>query len=286
MQKYKQQITFRGHSRPINSIQFSLQGSYLASGADDGYVYVWSLSTGRISDKFNARQGPVVSIEWLDYPSTVDTQHLISAGADGTVKLWKREKDWTKTKFSFMAMYSVYDKAIENIALYQNQLAVVGGGQLVVFQVDASRLEEPFVPLTKEPKGDDGPMPALARTVHWIQSGRALLVGYLDAKLICAWDTSPWKKNWQHKIATRIGNTAWSEESQTLLVWNLYDGIDVYRIDKGPIWIAKLAMNISRNMVVQMSFVSEPNYAVSGSDNGDVYVWDISTHSPQQVLHH
>ncbi|KAM6491036.1 WD40-repeat-containing domain protein [Amanita muscaria] len=118
--KYKLQITFRGHSRSINSMQFSPRGSYLASGADDGYVYIWSLSTGQVSDKFNTRQGPVVAVEWLDHPSTIDTQHLISAGADGTVKLWKREKDWAKTKFSFMAMYSVYDKAIENIALRQN----------------------------------------------------------------------------------------------------------------------------------------------------------------------
>jgi WD40 repeat protein len=87
-----------------------------------------------------------------------------------------------------------------------------------------------------------------------------------------------------NKAAYR-GNAAWCESTQTLLVWNLCDGIDIYRIDDRPIWIGKLAINISRNMVVQVSFGVEP-FAISGSDRGDIYVWDLKTRSLQQVLRH
>ena len=44
-------------------------------------------------------------------------------------------------------------------------------------------------------------------------------------------------------------------------------------------------MKITRNMVVQVAFGIEP-FAVSGSDDGEVYIWNLETRLPQQVLHH
>lgn len=38
-------------------------------------------------------------------------------------------------------------------------------------------------------------------------------------------------------------------------------------------------------MVVQVSFGIEP-FAISGSDSGEIYVWNLKTCSLQQVLHH
>ena len=49
--------------------------------------------------------------------------------------------------------------------------------------------------------------------------------------------------------------------------------------------MGKLAVKISRNMVVQVSFGIEP-LAISGSDSGEIYVWNLKTRSLQQVLRH
>ena len=56
---------------------------------DDGYVFIWSLPETQFTHKFHAGQGPIVALEWFDYPNSADVRHLVSAGADGTIKLWK-----------------------------------------------------------------------------------------------------------------------------------------------------------------------------------------------------
>ncbi len=38
---------------------------------------------------FSARQGPVVALEWAEIQQ-LKLSFIVSAGADGTVKLWKR----------------------------------------------------------------------------------------------------------------------------------------------------------------------------------------------------
>ncbi|KAF8324741.1 WD40-repeat-containing domain protein, partial [Amanita rubescens] len=280
-QKYHHRIMLNGHMGPINCVRFSSQGPLLASGGDDGYIFIWSLPETQFTHKFHAGQGPIVALEWFDYPNSVDVRHLVSAGADGTIKLWKLSNH----QHTFIGMHEVHEVPIENVALHYNKLAIVGGCHLTILNID---IEQPdtgaFTTLACDPE-PPSTFPALARTVHFINLGRSVIVGHLDAKTLSVWNVSPWKKVWIHRIATRVGNAAWCESTQTLLVWNLCDGIDIYRIDGRPIWIGKLAINISRNMVVQVSFGVEP-FAISGSDRGDIYIWDLKTRSLQQVLRH
>lgn len=54
---------------------------------------MWSLPGTQFTHKFNAGQGPIIALEWFDYPNFVDVKYLVSAGADGTVKLWKLSND-------------------------------------------------------------------------------------------------------------------------------------------------------------------------------------------------
>jgi hypothetical protein len=92
-------------------------------------------------------------LEWLDYPLATTGSFLISAGADGTVKLWCKVRvrvsfSWQilncefkdtssfRSRFSSVGMYTVYDTAIENLAWRQNWLAVVGTGRLTVFAIN------------------------------------------------------------------------------------------------------------------------------------------------------
>lgn len=86
------------------------------------------------------------------------------------------------------------------------------------------------------------------------------------------------------------GNLAWSTHSNTLLVWNLSDGVDVYHIQHHgqPVWVKKLGMDVKRNMVVQVAFGNEGKLAMSGSDRGEVWIWDLGAETSQdaQVLVH
>lgn len=80
------------------------------------------------------------------------------------------------------------------------------------------------------------------------------------------------------------GNMAWSSTTETLLVWNLANGLDVYRLADKPIRTGMLKLKIKQNFVIQVAFGGQGKYAISGSDNGEVYLWDFESTQPTQIL--
>lgn len=70
------------HTGPIKTIQWSPNGSYLASGSTDGSVRIWS------SDKFDnifilEHDDVVTSLSW-----SPDSQYLASGSWDSTIRIW------------------------------------------------------------------------------------------------------------------------------------------------------------------------------------------------------
>ncbi|KAF8988383.1 hypothetical protein BDQ17DRAFT_1257700 [Cyathus striatus] len=116
----------------------------------------------------------------------------------------------------------------------------------------------------------------LPHSVIFFNNGQSVMVGYLDTKEIVSWDiVRPQRLAWQHKLERRIGNMTWSESSRQLLIWNLFDGIDIYDVTNRPIWSGKLKFMIQRNFVVQMAFTTSDCFVITGSDTGAVYLWDL-----------
>jgi hypothetical protein len=82
------------------------------------------------------------------------------------------------------------------------------------------------------------------------------------------------------------GNTSWCASTNTLLVWNLLNGLDVYRISAVLSQVLKVPMKIRKNNVKQVSCALEAEHLVTGSDNGEVYVLHSNTGNAVQVLNH
>lgn len=87
-------------------------------------------------------------------------------------------------------------------------------------------------------------------------------------------------------LARASGNTAWSKTSQKLLIWNLMDGIDVYNVSDRLLWVGKLRVPIKHNFPVQVVFGAQDSTVVSGSDSGEIYIWDLKSEKPLQILIH
>ncbi|KAF8325702.1 WD40-repeat-containing domain protein [Amanita rubescens] len=280
-------LVFQGHCRPINCAKFSPDCSLIATGGDDGDIYVWSLARRELDCRISADQGPIATLDWINNPCAFGRHYLISAGADGALKLWIKGESRVKG-FAFVASHQLFDGQVESIDLHRNLLAAVGSGRVALLELVLDALP-PFRHVITDPEFQPGTsrMPALARSVHFFQDGQSVMVNYLDARVIAAWNIAPWRLMWKYRIATRIGNTAWDDETRTLLVWNLNDGISVYRIDDGPpVLITKLEMTIRRNFPVQVTFGPNACLAISGSDNGHIYTWDLHTRKLVQVLQH
>lgn len=82
--------SFYGHKAPIQSIDFSRDGSALATGGQDRLVKIWDVATG---GDLRTLRGHDVSVESVAFgPESVSAgRRLASAGGDGTVRFWDPE---------------------------------------------------------------------------------------------------------------------------------------------------------------------------------------------------
>jgi hypothetical protein len=77
----------------------------------------------------------------------------------------------------------------------------------------------------------------------------------------------------------------WNESARKLAVWNMSDGIDVYDVQDGPSFFAKMTSKITRNYAIQLHFLDDDTL-VSGSDNGLILVASIARKAVLLKLKH
>ncbi|KAI6143966.1 hypothetical protein BKA82DRAFT_3935479, partial [Pisolithus tinctorius] len=133
-------------------------------------------------------------------------------------------------------------------------------------------------------------LPSLPISAHFFNQGRCLVFAFLDSREVIAWKIAPWNQIFHHKMRTHIGSTAYHEISQLLLVWNLIDGVDIYHLVDQPTpslhHVRHLQLKIRRNYICHVQFDSDGKMVITGSDNGQVLLWDVNSGKLAQVLHH
>ena len=67
---------------------------------------------------------------------------------------------------------------------------------------------------------------------------------------------------------------------------NLIDGVDLYQNLNPPVLIRSFTMVASIVRIHQSAFLSSGRIAVSGGEDGTIYVWDPSSGSIMQTLEH
>ncbi len=81
--KYGRYPNFIGHSWSVNSVVFSPDGKYLASGSADETVKLWSVESQKEVTMLQGHDNTVYSVAF-----SPDGKYLASGSQDKTVKLW------------------------------------------------------------------------------------------------------------------------------------------------------------------------------------------------------
>jgi WD40 repeat protein len=72
------------HINRVFAVSWSPDGTSIASGDEDGNVYVWKVADRQTFFKYTGHQGPVNVVAW-----SPDGKFIASGSADTTVQLWQ-----------------------------------------------------------------------------------------------------------------------------------------------------------------------------------------------------
>ncbi|MES1241325.1 MAG: pentapeptide repeat-containing protein [Acidobacteriota bacterium] len=75
-----------GHSGSVNSVAWSPDGRYLATGSYDGTIKLWGAATGWLLNTLTSHENLVLTMSW-----SPDGTRLASGSDDQTVRLWDTE---------------------------------------------------------------------------------------------------------------------------------------------------------------------------------------------------
>ena len=72
------------HRYSVNSVAWSPDGRWIATGSGDSSVRVWSATTGELEERLLGHTGVVNTVDWA-----ADSRRLVSGGSDGTARVWE-----------------------------------------------------------------------------------------------------------------------------------------------------------------------------------------------------
>ncbi|KAI0367550.1 hypothetical protein BV20DRAFT_949893 [Pilatotrama ljubarskyi] len=120
-------------------------------------------------------------------------------------------------------------------------------------------------------------------SAHFVDGGRALVVCYTGAQK--CWDISTWAIEWHICPETRIARSAISPDQKSLVLCNLHDGFDRYRLDRRR-KVQTYAVTQGENVALPVVFIHGGEALIFGSGCGTVAIVDKDDGSLLQELRH
>ncbi|KDQ49342.1 hypothetical protein JAAARDRAFT_143606, partial [Jaapia argillacea MUCL 33604] len=162
--------TLQGHSKSINMLAIDVEGRYLLSGGDDGFIIIWDLASGKIIHKHSeVIHGQVTAGIWID--SSAGSKALLFSSADGTLHRWRQGKKEACCR----TCHARHDGVVEGLDFdhFHRRLATVGSGVLALWAIhDDWKMER---------IATSSPSPYISRTVHFVDQGNAVIVTFLES---------------------------------------------------------------------------------------------------------
>jgi WD40 repeat protein len=72
------------HRDSVNSVSWSPDGRWIATGSGDSSVRVWDARAGQLEARLVGHTGAVITVDWAS-----DSRRLVSGGGDGTARVWE-----------------------------------------------------------------------------------------------------------------------------------------------------------------------------------------------------
>lgn len=248
------------HTSTINTITYSPDGTYIASGGYDSYIKIWDSCNGRDVTSLHITDGPITALKYIN-----NTPYLAASGHNGILRIWDITGSYNMRSFRLGSgsLWSISPNSTSS------SIAVCGDNSYLAL-INSDNYEIRTFP--KQHKGK-------IFTALYSPDDLTVASGGDDGRII-VWDAhrgTPIKIITGHYGAVRSmfyhpsGSYLWSSGDDGLIIkWDIKSGTPVSTTNahKGPIRSITLS--------------PEGHSYASAGDDGYVRIWNLKDNS---VIH-
>jgi WD40 repeat protein len=238
----------------IESIEFSKDGTLLATSGRHNDINIWEVEKARL---LKTLKGHTNTVECVDF--SIDGKHLASGSWDGTLRIWNLATGWV-----VHVMQGHSDK-VRSVSFSPDGLTIASGSDdktVRLWDVKTGRLIRVMRGHSRRTK-----------SVKFSPNGDLIASGS-DDQQIKIWDA----KNGRH-LKTLVGHTsvisslAFSPDGGTIVSGSWDDNIILWNVESGKIRRTLKGHSIS---VRTVSFSPDGELIASGSDDKTIKFWNAN----------
>ncbi|KAA1480163.1 WD40 repeat-like protein [Dentipellis sp. KUC8613] len=287
---FRLEKTLTGHIDTVNTLSFSPDTRFLASGGDDGLIRIFGTTRYKEVRRFRT-SASITAIIWnARFPNT-----LIAGDRCGDIHIIRFFN-------SYATIYSQDHKVwlnhvagpIHCFALKDVDLAVGFGNCVALVKHGAPAAWHTVRTLPQPPTfpelNTSLPRPT-ARSLQFLPNDNVLIVAYLDHGIV-AWNVSTLGLLWQIRPrGCKIGASSLSPSARSIAVTNLYDGVDWYslktsRFSSGGKFVNTVPVPSRENILAPICHSPDGAFVIAGGSAGAVRLIHAESVETMQILEH
>lgn len=252
MSKVELSLKFEGHEKPVTNLKYSKDYRYLISSSEDTTIRIWSLKNGKEVSKFEGHLGSVNSIA----SNSSDTK-LISGGSDYSICWWDIQRG------SLIKKIRPHSADVNSVCFNDDASIAISGSVDTTAKIWDCR--------------SNGSMPVqiLAEakdSITCVKTGRyEIFTTSVDGK-IRIYDIRKGCLTID-KVAESLIDVELSKDTQTMLLTTLDSKIILAVKNDGDVLQTYTGYSCQKYMI-KPRFAANEGAVVSGSDSGEVFMWD------------
>jgi WD40 repeat protein len=252
-----------GHPKEAWCLNFSYDGTLLASGSDDNTIKLWYVETGQELLTLTGHEKTVTSLAFL--PSG---DQIVSVSLDGTLRIWRMT--WHDANGLPMVEYhstvlASYGEKLRALAVADDgQRLAVAGDRGIIYIWDLDRPHE-----KAQLKGHHRPVCALAYSPNF-----SLLASASLDRTVQLWDSKTGEHNDTKILNDDMRSAAFSSDGSLLAAGGDPRVVTLWSMNAQDVYAR---LNGHPSTVRSIAFTSDGNTIATACDDHKIRLWDSAT---------